>query len=64
MPPMYAWEHQETKKIVEVIRTFDDSDVPPTEEEAKGLTGKWEKIIGGNQTLLKTGRWGAGKGNW
>lgn len=62
--PMYAWEHQETKKIVEVIRTFNDSDVPPTEEEAKGLTGKWEKIIGGNQTLLKTGRWGAGKGHW
>jgi hypothetical protein len=61
---MYAWEHQETKKIVEVIRTFNDSDVPPTEEEAKGLTGKWEKIIGGNQTLLKGPNWRGAKGYW
>lgn len=62
--PMYTWEHTETKKTVQVIRSFDDSSVPPTPEEAGGLEGAWEKLIGGNQTLLKTGRWGAGKGNW
>ena len=64
MCPMYTWEHKETKKTVEVIRSFDDSSGPPTSEEAGGLEGEWEKLIGGNQTLLKTGRWGAGKGNW
>jgi predicted nucleic acid-binding Zn ribbon protein len=62
--PMYAWEHKKTKEIIEVIRSFDDSDVPPTKEEAKGLTGKWEKIIGGKQTILKGRGWGPGKGNW
>ena len=62
--PMYTWEHMETKKTVEVIRGFADSGVPPTVEEAGGLEGAWEKLIGGKQTLLKTGRWGAGKGNW
>ena len=64
MPPMYAWEHRETKAVVEVVRGFEDYEVPPTPDEAKGLSGAWDKIIGGKQTLMKTRSWGGGKGNW
>lgn len=62
--PMYCWQHEETKECVEIIRSVDCIDEPPTEEE-RPYGGKWVRIIKPNGiTMHKTNAWGWGKGYW
>lgn len=67
--PIYHWVDKKTDKSIEVIRTFSEYEVPPTEQEV--LEAKlefseppeWVRII--NYVAVKKGhRWGGGKGNW
>lgn len=48
MPPIYVWRSLETDKKVEVLRSFKDYQVPPTEEEKDGdptPDDKWTRVI-------------------
>ena len=59
------WIDKKTGKEVEVLRIFADYEKPPTKEEAPDLEDpEWERQVGGNQSVLKSWNWGAGKGNW
>lgn len=62
--PMYLYKDLVSGTQVEVLRKFSEYDQPPTEEEAPGLVApKWERLIGGKQTIQKGMGWGS-KGNW
>jgi len=60
--PLYRWADADGKEI-EVIRTFDDFEVPPTEEEAPEFTAPWTRLLGISKVIKGYG-WGAGKGAW
>lgn len=64
--PLYTWENKKTGKQVEVLRSFDDYQVPPTKEEAgeEVIPEDWNRLIGGSQRVVKGTNWGPGKGHW
>ena len=62
--PLYIWENLKTGEKVEVLRSFSDSDAPPSEEECTSREGEWEKRIG-NTSWVNGEGWGPkGKGSW
>ena len=70
--PIYIWEHTGTGERVEVLRSFSESDVPPSKEKGECQTegssgtpeGSWEKRIGNTSWVNREG-WGPkGKGSW
>lgn len=56
--PVYTWKDKNTDKIYEVIRSFDDSGVPPEEP----ADADWVKVIG-VPNVARGDNWGS-KGNW
>lgn len=70
--PIYKWSDKNTGKEVEIIRSFDDYEDTPTEEEAlveltkeEFKNAKWVKIVVGGSRSIGFGRFGhGGKGNW
>lgn len=63
--PLYVWKSLDTGKVVEVLRSFKDSDVPPNEEEKEGDAtpdDKWQKQLQ-NFTLNRAPGFGK-KGAW
>ena len=63
--PLYRWEDKKTGKKVEVLRSFKEYDVAPTQEEAPDVEDpEWERKIGGGQKLLRGNNWTGSKGNW
>ena len=63
--PMYKWQDEKTGTEVEVLRKFDDYEIPPTEQEAPGLEEpKWRRLIGGKQQLVRGPNWSGQKGSW
>ena len=62
MMPMYIWKSESTGEEIEILREFDDYQVPPTEEEAGEDKGPWVKQLGPTRTIRGPG-WGS-KGNW
>jgi hypothetical protein len=62
--PIYSWLDKKSGTKVEVIRSFDEYEQHPTEEEAPGLTEpEWERIIDGKRLVTRPVNW-EGKGNW
>lgn len=63
--PMYTWEDQRSKRIVDVIRSFAEYEVPPTKEEVPDLEDpEWVRQIGSQINVTKGNGWGSGKGYW
>lgn len=63
--PMYTWQDKKTEKRVDVIRSFADYELPPTEEEAPGFQDpEWVRVIGESISVTKGNGWGSGKGYW
>lgn len=63
MPPIYKWENEE-KETVEVVRSFDEIDEQPTEEEFKGADKhEWTRVLSDGITKVRGEFWGS-KGNW
>jgi len=63
--PIYTYQDKKSGKKVDVIRSFNDYENPPTKEEAPGLEDpEWERQIGDNQVVVKGNGWGGGKGYW
>jgi len=69
--PIYNWHCKVNNVDIEVIRTFDDYEKPPTVQECAdaGLLDEldhepnWERVI--SKVNTKKGyRWGRGKGHW
>ena len=68
MMPMYTWHDTNTGLEVEVVRSLDGSDVPPTEEETKEQNTEppvrnWIKLLQ-SVRVVKGDTWGRGKGHW
>jgi hypothetical protein len=68
--PVYVWFDKNSEKEIEVIRTFDEYQVPPTQEEStlteeEYLAAKWEKLISSKVMVTRGPNWGDGrKGSW
>lgn len=65
--PLYVWENKTTGDRIEILRSFDDYQVPPTDEElekARVPAGDYEKVLGTGIRVVKTNKWGFGKGYW
>jgi len=68
--PMYTWvrvdtEGDEQKQYCEVVRSFDDYEVGPTDEEYPDASNyKWTRVIRSGTMVRKGAGWGSGKGNW
>lgn len=64
--PLYTWEDTNTKKRVDVLRSFAEYENPPTEEEAPDIENpEWVRVIGDKIALTRGPNWGWGsKGNW
>lgn len=63
--PIYTWIDKKSSKKVDVVRTFDDYQVPPTEEES-GIAPQdadWERLIGDGQRIIRGPSFGK-KGYW
>ena len=63
--PMYTWVSECCEKEVTVVRSVDEIEQPPTEEES-GCTcknTKWKRIMCAPQ-LQRGSNWGPGKGYW
>jgi hypothetical protein len=69
MPPVYVWFDKTSEKEVEVIRTFDEYNIPPTQEEST-LTeeeynkSNWEKLISSKVMVTRGPNWNGQKGSW
>ena len=62
--PVYVYLNKDGERV-EVLRSFDDYQVGPTEEECKGIKGPFTKSIGENIKVIKGENWGYGsKGHW
>ena len=62
--PLYDWCDKKTGKVVSVIRTFSEYEVPPTQEEAPdAVDPEWERLVGGNQSVIRAPGFGK-KGYW
>lgn len=70
--PLYCWHDKAKDKQLDVLRSFDDYKVPPTDEEAKkaGWTDEeikkaiWTKLIGSGIQVTRGDNWNGSKGNW
>jgi len=70
--PVYVYEDQESKVIVEVIRSFDEYEkVPEREEVGDLLTDEqftlavWKRIVSSKISVARAPGWGPGrKGYW
>jgi len=66
--PQYLWADKNTGKTCTVIRSFNEYEQPPTEEEHPRSPGEepadWERQIGGDQALIRGPNWGGAKGYW
>lgn len=67
--PLYPYYDETSKKEVEILRSFNDYDIPPTQEEAKMSdeefkVAKWKRLISTGIRVTKGDAWGPGKGNW
>jgi hypothetical protein len=70
--PVYVYEDQESKVIVEVIRSFDEYEkVPEREEVGDLLTDEqftlavWKRIVSSKISVSRAPGWGHGrKGYW
>ena len=73
--PMYTWLDKNSGNEIEIIRSIADSDVPPTEEEARqgeqpqaaGEVPKernWQKLMSPVQRHTYGDNWTGRKGMW
>lgn len=66
--PMYTYHDKNHGLELEVLRSFSEYDVPPTEdelpEEERGKDRDWERLIKASPTVTKSRAWGPGKGYW
>jgi predicted nucleic acid-binding Zn ribbon protein len=63
--PLYTWQDKKTGIRIDVLRKFDDYQIPPTEEEAPGIEDpQWERLIGKGQQVVRGPSWSGSKGNW
>lgn len=67
--PVYVWVDKSSEKEIEVIRTFDEYQVPPTQEEStlteeEYKAAKWEKLISSKVMVKRGPNWQGSKGNW
>lgn len=70
--PLYVWLEKKSGKTIDILRSFDDYQVPPTEDEALGAglneeevgEAEWEKRLGTGIQVIRGDSWGGSKGNW
>jgi hypothetical protein len=71
--PLYTYIEKKHSLRVEVLRSFDEYQTVPTDEEIREVIGadaaiptdlEWEREIWGNQTLTRGSNWSGSKGNW
>ena len=68
--PFYSYRCTKCEAKVEVLRSLDEYDTPPTPEELEEVgvetecEHKMERFIGSAPTAVRGVNWGPGKGNW
>jgi predicted nucleic acid-binding Zn ribbon protein len=67
--PLYTWKSDSSGKEVDILRNFEDSLVPPTQEELDHMgikedVGPWKKIISRGIKVVRGDSWNGSKGNW
>lgn len=70
--PLYDLECENCKRRIAIIRTMQEHEVPPSEEEQghprcfPEPTHSWKRIILGSPSVLKSWAWSkdGSKGNW
>jgi hypothetical protein len=66
--PLYNWKCSKCDTTAEVLRSFDDYQVPPGLEddrlEDSDCDHEWERRIGSDIQVQRGPNWGGGKGNW
>lgn len=61
--PIYRYRDVKTGKEIDVLRSFAEYETPPTKEEGADGTEEWIRVLSGFD-LIKSDRWGPGKGHW
>lgn len=65
--PLYTWKCKNCEQQEEVLRSFDDYQVPPGVEDDRladsDCEHEWERCIGKDISVQYNGNW-SGKGNW
>lgn len=68
--PMYRYKDERTGTEIDVLRSFDEWEVPPNREETQQHwsdsefeKAEWTRVIG-IPGVVKGHGWGGGKGNW
>ena len=67
--PMYLYKDKNTKKVIEVLRSFDEYETPPSREEATELSddeyqnAEWERVLS-KFMMARAANWGGKKGQW
>lgn len=69
--PLYEWHCAKCKKSIDVLRSFDEYENPPTADDlssspaAAECNHHWSRKVGGNQAVVKGPGWGyRSKGSW
>ena len=63
--PLYGWRCEKCNAKTEVLRKFDDYQVPPEKCSNPDCDSKeFRRTIGEDIVVTKGWNWGDGKGNW
>lgn len=66
--PIYCWKDLNTEFKVMVVRSINEHDRKPEEdeleEEERGKKRDWQLQIGTGIQMRKSAAWGSGKGRW
>jgi hypothetical protein len=63
MPPLYTWQDEKTGKEVTVVRSVEEIEIAPTEEESGVKDGRWKRLLCAC-TFKRGPNWTGSKGNW
>lgn len=66
--PIYTFKDKNSDLEVDVVRSFEDYQVPPTDdelpEEERGKVRDWLKLVGSGIKTIRGANWRGGKGYW
>jgi hypothetical protein len=63
--PLYDWKCEKCGKWESTVYPIEERDTAPDEKHSQdGCDHAWERKMSGKQAMIKSARWGMGKGNW